>query len=78
MHVDRLLWLIPTLPLVGFLINGFFGNRLARPTVGTVAVLGPAVAFVLSVLAFLQASAGGHGHEAGGFAHQVLWQWIAA
>jgi NADH-quinone oxidoreductase subunit L len=83
MQVDRLLWLIPALPLAGSVINGFFGNRLARPTVGTIAVLGPLVAFVLSVLAFLQAQQGGHGgghdaHEAAGFAHQVVWTWISA
>lgn len=73
MHVDQLLWLIPALPLVGFLANGLFGSRFDRVTIGWVAVLGPLGSFVLSVLALLQAE---HGAEHGSWAHAVVWQWI--
>ncbi len=34
----RHLWLIPALPLAGFLINGLFGRRLPRAVINTVAV----------------------------------------
>ena len=32
------LWLIPILPLAGFLINGIFGRRFSKSLVNTVAV----------------------------------------
>ncbi|MCH7478474.1 MAG: NADH-quinone oxidoreductase subunit L, partial [SAR324 cluster bacterium] len=46
------LWLIPALPLLGFLVNGLIGKSLGR---GFVSLVGPGVvlaSFVLSVLAF--------------------------
>ncbi len=45
------LWLIPVLPLVGAVINGFFGKKFSRQTVAAVALLfsGAAFALVLSV-----------------------------
>ncbi|HEV2576158.1 MAG TPA: NADH-quinone oxidoreductase subunit L [Acidobacteriaceae bacterium] len=36
---DTLLWLIPTLPFAGFLINGTLGRRFPRALVSTVALL---------------------------------------
>jgi NADH-quinone oxidoreductase subunit L len=36
---DTLLWLIPTLPFAGFLINGTLGRKLPRALVSTVALL---------------------------------------
>jgi len=35
----QLLWLIPTLPFAGFLLNGTLGRRLPRAAVATVALL---------------------------------------
>jgi NADH-quinone oxidoreductase subunit L len=32
------LWLIPALPLAGFLVNGIFGRRLAKPVINAVAI----------------------------------------
>ena len=32
------LWLIPILPLAGFLINGIFGRRFPKSLVNTVAI----------------------------------------
>ncbi len=72
-HVDPWLWLVPAMPLAGFLVNGTVGGRLDRALVGAVAVAGPLVAFVVSVPAFLQGM-DGH-HEA---PHQVLWTWMTA
>ena len=48
------IWLIPGLPLAGFLINGVLGARLPKPVIS---FIGPGVigaSFVLSVLAFLE------------------------
>jgi NADH-quinone oxidoreductase subunit L len=49
------LWLIPLLPLIGFLLNGLFGKRLRRPVVSLIAVGSVAASFlyVLFVLSKL-------------------------
>jgi NADH-quinone oxidoreductase subunit L len=51
--MNAYLWLIPVLPLAGFLANGLL--RLPKALVGIVGCAGPAAAFGLSVLAVLQA-----------------------
>ena len=33
----ELIWLIPLLPVLGVVVNGFFGNRMSRRAVGLVA-----------------------------------------
>jgi NADH-quinone oxidoreductase subunit L len=45
------LWIIPALPLVGFLINGIFGRKLSKMVINAIAVLSVvlAFAFVLKV-----------------------------
>src|SRR5579884_3839455 len=40
------LWLIPLLPLLGFLINGIFGRRLMRPVINAVAVGSVLLSFI--------------------------------
>src|SRR5579871_523813 len=40
------LWLIPILPLIGFLINGLFGRRLSKPLINTFAIGSVLLAFV--------------------------------
>ncbi len=49
------LWLIPLLPLLGFLLNGLFGRRLTKPVVNVIAIGSVALSFfyVLFVLAKL-------------------------
>ncbi len=51
-----LLWLIPVLPLCGFLLNGFFGRKLSRMVVSAIAIAGALSSFlwVLYVLSSLQ------------------------
>ncbi len=49
----KTLWLIPLLPLAGFLINGLVGRRLPNTVIGLVGCLMPAGAFALSVVAVL-------------------------
>ncbi|HEX7898298.1 MAG TPA: NADH-quinone oxidoreductase subunit L [Planctomycetota bacterium] len=51
--MSSLLWLIPVLPLAGFLANGLL--KLPKPLVGIVGCAGPAAAFALSVMAALEA-----------------------
>lgn len=50
----QLIWLIPVLPLIGFLINGLFGKRLPRSGVHTVACGSVFISFLLAVNAFIQ------------------------
>jgi len=67
------IWLIPGLPLLGFLLNGLLGKALGR---GIVNLVGPGVvgaAFVLSVLAFLDMLAA-PGKSMG----QELFPWIVS
>ncbi len=42
--------LIPLLPFIGFLINGFFGRRLSKPVSGLVACLAVGAAFAVAVV----------------------------
>ncbi len=46
MTPDLHLWLIPVLPLVGAVINGFFGKKFSRQAVAGVALSFSAAAFV--------------------------------
>ena len=55
--MSKLLWLIPVLPLVGFLINGV--RRLPKPVAAIVGCAGPIASFGLSVAAFLEVARGG-------------------
>jgi NADH-quinone oxidoreductase subunit L len=40
------LWLIPILPLIGFLVNGLLGRRLSKPVINAVAVGSVALSFL--------------------------------
>ncbi|MFM8870015.1 MAG: NADH-quinone oxidoreductase subunit L, partial [Actinomycetota bacterium] len=48
----ELAWLIPALPLVGFVTILLFGRRLGDPKAGLFAALMPAAAFVVTVLVY--------------------------
>jgi NADH-quinone oxidoreductase subunit L len=50
----RLIWLIPLLPLVGVLLNGFFGRRMSRRAVGLVGCGSVAVALLIAIGAVWQ------------------------
>jgi NADH-quinone oxidoreductase subunit L len=50
----RLIWLIPLLPLVGVMLNGFFGRRMSRRAVGLVGCGSVAVALLLAIGAVWQ------------------------
>lgn len=55
----KLAALVPLFPLIGFLINGFFGKKISKGLSGTIASLSIFASFVVSVMIFmeLQASA---------------------
>ena len=55
------LWLIPILPLLGFLLNGLFGKRLAKPVINAIAVGSVVLSFlwVVKTLNALGAFSGG-------------------
>ncbi len=71
MEIESSLYLIPLLPLVGFLVNGLLGNQLPKWLVAVIACTGPFIAFLLSVQA-LQALAT---HPEG--LHQAMFSWIS-
>ena len=48
------LWLIPFLPLIGFLVNGLFGSRARKPFVTFVALAASLAAAVLGTVAVFQ------------------------
>ena len=54
----RLVALIPLFPLIGFLINGFFGKKISKGLSGAIASLSILASFILSIFVFaeLQAS----------------------
>jgi NADH-quinone oxidoreductase subunit L len=55
----QLLWLIPTLPFAGFLLNGTLGRKLPRALVATIALLFTAApAFIVAQLWIFMKSAG--------------------
>ena len=50
----KLVALIPLFPLVGFLINGFFGKKISKGASGTIASLAVLASFIVSVLIFIE------------------------
>jgi NADH-quinone oxidoreductase subunit L len=76
-----LLWLIPVLPLIGALLNGALSlggaasrRGPARGFISLIAVLAPALSFVITLLATGQLA---RHHDAGNAAlEQQLWQWM--
>lgn len=69
----NLIWLIPMMPLIGFLINGLFGSKLSKPIVNAIACGSVFAAFLLSVNAVIQLI--GLPAESRSF-ELVLYSWI--
>jgi NADH-quinone oxidoreductase subunit L len=59
LELNHMLWWIPALPLLGFVINGLWGKRFSEMGVAVVGCLGPMAAFVISVFALLEVTNGG-------------------
>src|ERR1700744_2505184 len=58
--MENYIWLIPVLPLAGFIINGLFRNTLSEKMIGFIGSIVVLAAFGLSVAAFLQVKSTGH------------------
>ncbi len=71
----ELIWLIPVMPLVGFLLNGFFGKRLPKAGVNAVACGSVFISFLLAVNALIQLL---RLPEAERSFELVLFEWIPA
>lgn len=52
--MDKFIWLIPILPLAGFIINGLGRNSLSKSVIGFIGSLLILVSFGLSIVAFVQ------------------------
>ena len=57
--MDKYIWLIPLLPLAGFLINGLGRNTLSKGLIGFIGSFVVLLSFGLSVAAFLQVKSTG-------------------
>jgi NADH-quinone oxidoreductase subunit L len=69
--MDKLIWLIPVLPLAGFVINGLGRNSLSKGIIGAIGSLLVLVAFGLSVAAFFQIK------QTGAPINVTLFDWIS-
>jgi NADH-quinone oxidoreductase subunit L len=56
MNLSLHIWLIPLLPLAGFLLNGILGSRLPRRLVSAIALLAPLLSFLLVLNAYVLTS----------------------
>jgi len=61
--MDKYIWLIPLLPLAGFIINGLGRNSLSKSAIGFIGSALVFASFALSVGIFLQVKSAGHGYE---------------
>lgn len=57
--MDKYIWLIPFLPLAGFIINGIGRNTLSKATIGFIGCVLVLISFGLSVGTFLQVKSTG-------------------
>ena len=68
-----LIWLIPALPLAGFVFLVAFGRRIGEPFAGWIATLAVGASFLASVATFLSLQ----GESVGDRSYEVtLWKWL--
>ena len=53
----KLIGLVPLFPLIGFIINGFFGKKMSKSMSGAIACISVLASFVVAVLIFMEVSA---------------------
>ncbi len=53
----KLAALIPLFPLIGFLINGFFGKKISKGLSGTLACISILASFIVSIVVFIELNA---------------------
>ncbi|HUX21554.1 MAG TPA: proton-conducting transporter membrane subunit, partial [Spirochaetia bacterium] len=69
-----LLWIVPTLPLLGYLILTFAGRRMPKSAAGAIGVLSIGISALLTILLGIQFL---NAPPAGGAYNQHLWNWIS-
>lgn len=52
-HPQVLLWAVPLLPLIGFMINGLFGRRMSIASSGGIAAASVVISFVCAAVLFI-------------------------
>src|ERR1700749_2374469 len=70
--MDKYIWLIPILPLAGFLINGLGRNTLSKGVIGFIGSALVLASFAISVGVFFEVKAAGHGFNVD------LFNWFSA
>ena len=70
--MDKYIWLIPILPLAGFLINGIGRNTLSKGVIGFIGSALVLASFAISVGVFFEVKAAGHGFNVD------LFNWFSA
>lgn len=67
----KLIGLVPLFPLIGFLINGFFGKKMSKGMSGGIACVSVLASFVVAILAFLEL------HHSANKSHVIeVFSWI--
>jgi len=75
MSFVNLAFLVPLFPLIGSIINGFFGLKIGKDRVSWVACAGPVMSFIVTLILLTSTFF----HEAGTpYPEQSLFTWIAA
>src|SRR5207247_10921358 len=69
------LWLLPALPLLGFLLNGLFGKRLGN---GFVSLVGPLSSFLSAVAGTVAVLQYHHQYPNGDRHVGVVYNWISS
>ena len=54
----KFIWLVPVLPLIGFLINGLLGKKISKSLVGIIGSGTVLVSFIISVVCFFELKSG--------------------
>jgi NADH-quinone oxidoreductase subunit L len=70
--MDKYIWLIPLLPLLGFVFNGLGRNVLSKSVIGFIGTFLVFVSFGISLSAFMEI------HSSGKAINVVLYNWIDA
>jgi NADH-quinone oxidoreductase subunit L len=73
--MEKLIWLIPALPLAGFLVQLLLGRRLGEPKAGFVATAFVGASFVTTVAVFIELLNRSHENRA---ITQQIFEWIPA
>lgn len=72
--MTQYIWLIPVLPLCGFIINGLFSKYFSKKVIALIANLTIFSSFIIAVIAFIQMNGNHNLPESG--VHNLLFSWV--